>query len=331
MYTRDGTFDFDASGKFFDPGPGLAVQGNLANADGSFKSEKEDLIMPLDRESEAKATTRISLSGNLNASGTGSGDQVWTSTTEFGKPARLSSGPNPVFPLDLSVLASGGLKVSVNESGTLHESTLSIPTKSYGDRLELVSELNSLINANGTLKNRALFKTNDLGELILRTVNGGEAISIAVDNSDPTSNVVTLLGFVANSTQQGQRAADTDLLNELANVGEDLSDRRMRFSGVKPNGERLTVHLPLPLEPALRWRISLIETAAYPPAWMRTLRDPSPIRSVAGGGLRHQLRAVDQPNGSVRRQTPFEFSTNTQVCRLARCTHGLQLRLYQER
>ena len=67
----EGSMAFDANGKLYDPGTGLAVQGNLANADGTFRSEVGDLTIPLDRESEATATTTIRISGNLDASGMG--------------------------------------------------------------------------------------------------------------------------------------------------------------------------------------------------------------------------------------------------------------------
>ena len=67
FFTRDGTFAFDTNGRLYDPGTGLVVQGNLANADGTFNSEVADLIIPLDRESEAIATTTIRISGNLDA------------------------------------------------------------------------------------------------------------------------------------------------------------------------------------------------------------------------------------------------------------------------
>ena len=175
----------------------------------------------------------------MNANGAGSGSQVWTGSTSFGKPARLVSSPNPSFPLDLSDLPTAGLKVSLDAGGELFESTLNVPSKTFADRTELVGELNSLVSANGTLKNKIIFKTNDLGELVMRSAEGGASIQLSVDNADPGVNIVTRLGFVANSQQQGQRASNTDLINSLANIGQDLSDGDvLRFSGVKPSGER---------------------------------------------------------------------------------------------
>ena len=91
---------------------------------------------------------------------------MWTGSTLFGQPARITSNPNPGFPLDLTIFNNAGLKVSIEQSGKLTESTLNIPTKVYADRLELISELNSQISVNGALKNNVLFKTNALGETV---------------------------------------------------------------------------------------------------------------------------------------------------------------------
>ena len=333
LYTRDGSFDFDATGKLFDEGTGMVVQGNLANADGSFRSEVEDITIPLDRESEAKATTQISLSGNLDAKGNGTGERVWSSTTEFGRPARLVSGPNPVFPLDLSVLTSGGLKVSVDEAGTLHESTLSIPTKTYNDRVELISELNSLINSNGTLKNRVLFKSNDLGEVILRTVNGGQDISVSVDNSDPNSNVVATLGFVANSAQQGQQAVETTLINNLANVGEDLSDGDvLRCYGVKSNGERFdgTFSHIVGVHDTVGDLFDVVE-AVYGGVSAGLDEDTGELiltetgsgARVVGFDINFELLDHGDGSGLFGDEPPFEFSTNTQIFDEKGNTHSL--------
>ena len=333
VFTRDGTFSFDSTGKYFDPGSGLAVQGNLSSGDGSFKAEVEDLVIPLDRESEAKATTQIHLSGNVDAAGSGNGDTVWTVGTEFGKPARLVSSPNPGFPLDLSDLPAAGLKVSVEERGTLRESTLNVATKSYSNRVELVSELNSLIGANGTLKGQVLFKTNDLGELILRTVSGGEKVSLSVDNADPDVNIVTRLGMVANTTQTGQRAASTDLLNDLANVGQDLTDGDiLRFSGVKPNGERFDSSFTFNRDTSdtLEDLFSVIESVyggvsagLDPETGELILTENVGGSRVVGFDVDFSLLDAGNGSGLFGDNPPYEFSTNTQVFDEKGNTHSL--------
>ena len=332
FYTRDGTFDFDVNGQLFDPGTGLVVQGNLANADGSFKSELEDMIIPIDRQSEAKVTSEVHLSGNLNASGTGKGNAVWGTSTTFGQPARVVSSPNPGFPLDLSDLDSAGLKVTLQRGGTISESTLSIPTKVYDQRTDLVSELNSLISSNGTLKNRMLFKTNSQGELILRTVEGGEGIVLAVDNANPAINIASRLGFVADSQQQGSRAANTDPLNSLANVGKDLTRGDvLRFSGVKPNGERFDGKFTF--EPDVSDTVedlfSVVENVyggaqagLDPDTGQLILTDEVGDRVV---GFEIDFSLLDSGNGSglFGDEPPFEFSTNAQIFDEKGNTHSL--------
>ena len=332
FYTRDGTFDFDVNGQLFDPGTGLVVQGNLANADGSFRSELEDMIIPIDRQSEAKVTTEVHLSGNLDASGTGKGNAVWGTSTTFGQPARVISSPNPGFPLDLSDLDSAGLKVTLQRGGTISESTLSIPTKVYDQRTDLVAELNSLISSNGTLKNKILFKTNILGELILRTVEGGEGIVLAVDNANPDINIASRLGFAADSQQQGSRAANTDPLNSLANVGQDLTNGDvLRFSGVKPNGERFDGKFTF--EPDISDTVEDlfavvenvyggVQAGLDPDTGQLILTDESGDRVV---GFEIDFSLLDSGNGSglFGDEPPFEFSTNAQIFDEKGNTHSL--------
>ena len=332
FYTRDGTFDFDVNGQLFDPGTGLVVQGNLANADGSFRSELEDMIIPIDRQSEAKVTTEVHLSGNLDASGTGKGNAVWGTSTTFGQPARVISSPNPGFPLDLSDLDSAGLKVTLQRGGTISESTLSIPTKVYDQRTDLVAELNSLISSNGTLKNRMLFKTNAQGELILRTVEGGEGIVLAVDNANPDINIASRLGFAADSQQQGSRAANTDPLNSLANVGQDLTNGDvLRFSGVKPNGERFDGKFTF--EPDISDTVEDlfavvenvyggVQAGLDPDTGQLILTDESGDRVV---GFEIDFSLLDSGNGSglFGDEPPFEFSTNAQIFDEKGNTHSL--------
>ena len=323
LFTRDGTFAFDTNGKLYDPGTGFAVQGNLANADGSFRSELQDLIIPLDRESAAAASTMIRISGNLDASGSGVGAPVWTGSTLFGQPARVTSNPNPGFPLDLTDLTNAGLKVSIEQGGKLTESTLNIPTKVYADRVALIAELNSQISVNGTLKNNVLFKTNALGELVLRTVDGGQQISIKVDNADPAVNIATRLGFAANAQQAGVRAASTDFLNDLANVGNDLTDGDIiRFTGVKPNGERFDGRFTFQTDTTDKVQdlFTIVENAyggvqagLDSDTGQMILTDAVSGDRVVGFDINFSLLDTGVGSGIFGNDPPFEFSTNTQV------------------
>ena len=335
FYSRDGTFDFDANGRLYDPATGLVVQGNLANENGSFRSELEGIIVPLDRESEAKGTSQIRLSGNLDASGVGQGGAVWGVDTQFGLPARVVSNPNPGFPLNLSDLNSAGLKVTIQQSGTVAESTLNIPTKVYQQRTDLIDELNSLVNANGTLKNRMLFRTNELGELILRTVEGGEGVVLAVDNANPDINVASRLGFVAGTQQEGQRAAKNDPLSSLANVGRDLtSGDILRFSGVKPNGERFdsqfvfepdTSDTVADLFKVIENVYGGVQAGLDPETGRLILTDLTTNDRVVGAEINISLLDTGNGSGIFGNEPPFEYSTNTQIFDEKGASHSLTL------
>ena len=323
FFTRDGTFSFDTNGRLYDPGTGLVVQGNLANADGTFNSEVADLIIPLDRESEAIATTTIRISGNLDASSSGSGAPVWTGSTSFGLPARLTSSPNPGFPLDLTDLEDGGLMVRITSGTEETESMLNIPAKSYEDRLELIAELNSQISVNGALKNKVLFKTNELGELILRSVEGGDQVSIEVDNADPNVNVASRLGFTAGTVETGVRASDTDALNDLANIGADLTDGDViRFTGIKPNGERFDGSFTYEegvsdgadqLFAAVSNVYGSVDAGIDPETGQFILTDVNTQDRIVGFEINFSLLDSGIGSGIYGDQPPFEFSTNTQV------------------
>ena len=70
MYTRDGSFSFDLSGRLVNPSTGAVVQGLLADANGGIPAgiRLEDIIINQDVTSPAKATENITFGGNLDAS-----------------------------------------------------------------------------------------------------------------------------------------------------------------------------------------------------------------------------------------------------------------------
>jgi len=322
LYTRDGTFAFDTQGRLYDPGTGLLVQGNMAGADGAFNAELSDIAIPLDRESPAVATTTIRLSGNLDASGSGKEDSNWSATTSFGIPAQLSTSANPVFPLDLSA-SGGGIKISISDNGQITQTVLEVPSKPYTDMPELIGELNGQISINGGLKNRVQFKSNDLGQLVLRTVSGGPDVSLSIDNADPAINIVSAMGFVAADVQNGGAVSETTLLNDLANISQELTDGDvLRFSGMKPNGERFSGNFTFvqgETETVGDFLNSIsnvyggVDTEIDTQSGNLVLKETSTGDQVAGIDLQVALLDSDNNSGLFGDESPFEFSTNTQV------------------
>jgi len=323
FYTRDGTFSFDSSGRLVDPSTGLIVQGNLANENGALGSEVEDIVVPLDRESKASATSEIQLSGNLDVSGSGQGEPVWTANTQFGQPARLISNPIPGFPLDLTDIGPSGLKISVDQGGQVFESTLNVGAKAFADRLELISELNAQIETNGTLKNKVLFKTNEAGELILRSVEGGDQVTISVDNADEAADIAGRLGLTVNQPRVGTRAANTDEINNLANIGADLTDGDvLRFSGTKPSGERFegtftfeptNANTVEDLFQVVENVYGGVTAGVDPDSGQLALTDEGSGDRVVGFDINFSLLDTGPGSGLFGAEPPFDFSTNTQV------------------
>ena len=70
LYTRMGTFQFDANGRLVHPGTGAILQGRMADSTGNIPpgTKLEDLKISLDQKSPAKPTTHVTFSGNLDSS-----------------------------------------------------------------------------------------------------------------------------------------------------------------------------------------------------------------------------------------------------------------------
>jgi flagellar hook protein FlgE len=69
-YTRDGSFDLDATGRLVNPGTGTVLQGKVADATGAIPAGTtlQDIVVQPDLKSPAKATSVINYSGNLDSS-----------------------------------------------------------------------------------------------------------------------------------------------------------------------------------------------------------------------------------------------------------------------
>lgn len=67
FYTRSGNFQLDANGQLVSSTNGFVVQGRLA-VDGVLTDAVEDIRLPFGQKAPARATSNISLAGNLDAS-----------------------------------------------------------------------------------------------------------------------------------------------------------------------------------------------------------------------------------------------------------------------
>ena len=67
FYTRAGNFQVDAQGQLVSPANGFSVQGRMYQ-DGVLKDGIQDISLPFGQKVSAKATSEVSLTGNLSAS-----------------------------------------------------------------------------------------------------------------------------------------------------------------------------------------------------------------------------------------------------------------------
>jgi flagellar hook protein FlgE len=67
FYTRSGNFQLDAEGRMVSPTNGFIVQGRMA-VDGVLNDVVTDISLPFGQKVAARATTRVTVAGNLNSS-----------------------------------------------------------------------------------------------------------------------------------------------------------------------------------------------------------------------------------------------------------------------
>lgn len=174
LYSRAGTFIFDAQGRLVNSQNGAIVQGKVANSEGSIPPGNylEDIILDSNLRLPAVATTDISWGGNLDSSST------ITRSEQFLQSGNLNSA-----------MAIGD---SVTNANTIYDDngnayTLSSTyTKTGNDTYDLVHQLT---NANGTVVNgpttSALVFDAATGQL--QTVNGNPPAPINI--SDPVLGI----------------------------------------------------------------------------------------------------------------------------------------------
>ncbi len=348
FYTRDGTFSFDTQGRLVDPSTGLVVKGNIGNDDGSglteisFEAELKELIVPLNRESEARATTQVQLAGNLDAAGGAA--PVWSEDTIFGQPARHPGvGTAGLTALNAQLDTATGaatLTLSVTEGGETAGGTITVPTKNYATLVELRDELNAQVFADDTLRGRVLFAqelVNGAAGLVVRTIAGGPDVSLEVaDGATSAIPISSLLGFpTASPASSGEVVVGTTptKLNSLANVGRALTDDDViHFTGVKADGQRFNGQLVFTTNTTddVQDLLTAVEqaygdvTAAFEDGRLILTTKAPPGQQgtrVPGFDITFSLEdaptivtnVVDERSGLVGSEPPFTFSTNTQV------------------
>ena len=128
QYTRAGNFQFDANGSLIMPSNGAKLQGFMANDEGEIVAGTpiSDLAIPLSKKLAAKATSNVSLAGNLDAEAEPQGNILKTASV-----FAIESGNSDIDGLlaadgtgtvntysQITTLSPGSTEVKVNVDGT---------------------------------------------------------------------------------------------------------------------------------------------------------------------------------------------------------------------
>jgi flagellar hook protein FlgE len=242
-YTRAGNFQLDANGRMVSPANGYKVRGINADSSGvlSTGSAITDIALPFGKKSPARATSSVTLTGNLDARAQPLGTILATQGKVFGVEQDTSNGG---IGSDLSGLYAAGaansrvfgmvpdsstitLSDGVNSRSYTYVTTdTGVGTLDFHSLRDLVGEINNDFGPGG-FNTLTVAQNNATGALDFTAIAG---IVLAVDSSNPTllkalgaaSGALAAAG-TASSDQFSHIAGATDLVVNLRDAaGQSL-------------------------------------------------------------------------------------------------------------
>jgi len=236
-YTRAGNFQLDANGRMVSPANGFKVQGINADSNGvlSTGSAITDISLPFGKKSPARATTSVTLTGNLDARQQPKGTILATQGRVYGIEQSTSNGG--VGSDVTGLYASGAANASVlgmvpnSTTVTLTDGTNSrtytyvtadtgVGTFDFHSLKDLVAEINNDFGAGG-YNTLGVVQNNATGALDFTAIAG---INLSLTSSNPAllkalgaANGVLAAAGTASTDQFSHVATATDLITELRN------------------------------------------------------------------------------------------------------------------
>jgi flagellar hook protein FlgE len=231
FYTRAGNFQLDANGKLVSPANGFKVQGINADSLGNLSagSAITDIELPFGQKSPARATSQVTLTGNLDARQQPLGTVLATQGKVFAVENATSNG---AAGSDVSGLfANGAANSSVfgmvpdSTTVTLTDGTNSrtytyvkddtgVGTFDFNSLTDLVAEINNDFGAGGF---NTMSAVQNAGNGAI-TFTATSAIALAVTSSNPA--LLKALGS-ASGNLAAAATASTDQFSHVA-VSTDL-------------------------------------------------------------------------------------------------------------
>lgn len=230
-FTRAGNFQLDANGRMVSPANGFKVQGINADSDGvlSTGSAITDIALPFGKKSPARATTSVTMTGNLDARAQPLGTILATQGRVYGVEQASSNGGlgSDLSGLYASGAANGGIFGMVPDSTTvtISDGTNSrtytyvnadtgVGTLDFHSLKDLVGEINNDFGAAG-FNTLTAAQNNSTGALDFTAIAG---ITLDIDSSNPA--LLKALGS-ANGTLAAAATSSTDQFSHIA-VATDL-------------------------------------------------------------------------------------------------------------
>ncbi|MGH1364990.1 MAG: flagellar hook-basal body complex protein [Calditrichia bacterium] len=238
FYSRSGNFSFDQAGNLVNP-KGMTVQGWLldGNETAIGSAGLQDIQIDDSIMSDARATSRIGLSGNIDAS-LSPRAQEWTLSNALTTKALLT-GSSVTAPLTVTAGVNDELSIALSGNGAPVTESLTLSANTYATVDDVVTELNAQITTIAGLAG-SVEAVNRGGQITFRSLDGVDSTRIEVGSG--TNDVLGDLGFSDGDTATaGSIATETTDINDLINVSTDfITGDRLNISGANMDGSQVS-------------------------------------------------------------------------------------------
>ncbi len=235
FYSRAGNFAVDGAGNLVLANTGYRVQGRMADAAGEIASGTaiSEIQLPFGQRAPAKATSKISFSGNLDSNSLQTSQVLGAS---FAQSAQIISDAWSA-PITLTA-ANNELTIEIdNNAGGTVSDTLTLTAGTYNSMSELLAEINTKLSQSHTLAGGVAVELEESGGnemLKIRTTDrGGASTTLRLSGS------FTAAGTSLNlSTTPAAGTTATTELNDLSFIAGVLdAGDEIRINGTNHSGQ----------------------------------------------------------------------------------------------
>ena len=256
VYSRAGNFQVDSDGYLVFGSTGFRAAGRMANQGGKFdvSTAISDIRIPYESMSPAHATSSVSFTGNLNAEGDATAQVL---TASYAKAPKLTSDAmTGSFVVQEGINDELEIMLNDGSSGNITE-TITLTADTYENMAQLVSEINSQIQANRNLAGRLEAGSTSVGDdyflNLENTVAGGESSVLSIGGTflaptDPAADDMTFTTTESKGTETTTALSEIPALADFVTVEEDV----FKIVGLDADGSTISAEFsysPTVLDP----------------------------------------------------------------------------------